>query len=199
MEIEQHPLEPFLPANARLLMLGSFPPQRKRWSMEFYYPNWNNDMWRIAGLIFFGSKEHFVESSQKVFCKERIIKFLQERGIALFDTASAVRRLQDNASDKFLEVVQPTDLPALLHQIPLCQAIVTTGEKATDTLCAQFCIEKPHVGSYTRFTFESRPMRLYRMPSSSRAYPLALEKKAAVYRTMFQELHMVASISYPSI
>ena len=53
MEIEQHPLEPFLPGNARLLMLGSFPPQRKRWSMEFYYPNWNNDMWRIAGLLFF--------------------------------------------------------------------------------------------------------------------------------------------------
>ena len=48
METEQHPLKPFLPANARLLMLGSFPPQRKRWSMEFYYPNWNNDMWRIV-------------------------------------------------------------------------------------------------------------------------------------------------------
>ena len=28
MEIEQHPLEPFLPGNARLLMLGSFPPQK---------------------------------------------------------------------------------------------------------------------------------------------------------------------------
>lgn len=28
-EIEQHPLEPFLPANAQLLMLGSFPPQKK--------------------------------------------------------------------------------------------------------------------------------------------------------------------------
>ena len=44
IEIENHPLEPFLPANARLLMLGSFPPQKKRWSMDFYYPNLNNDM-----------------------------------------------------------------------------------------------------------------------------------------------------------
>ncbi|NUF35961.1 uracil-DNA glycosylase family protein, partial [Acinetobacter oleivorans] len=26
IEIETHPLEPFLPENARLLMLGSFPP-----------------------------------------------------------------------------------------------------------------------------------------------------------------------------
>ena len=114
MEIEQHPLEPFLPTNAKLLMLGSFPPQRKRWSMEFYYPNWNNDMWRIVGLIFFGDKEHFVVKGKRAFSKEELIAFLQEKGIALYDTATAVRRLQDNASDKFLEVVQPTDVRNLV-------------------------------------------------------------------------------------
>ena len=48
-EVEEHPLLPFLPPEARLLMLGSFPPPRYRWSMDFYYPNWNNDMWRIVG------------------------------------------------------------------------------------------------------------------------------------------------------
>ena len=60
IEIENHPLEPFLPANARLLMLGSFPPQKKRWSMDFYYPNLNNDMWRIVGLLFFNNKDYFL-------------------------------------------------------------------------------------------------------------------------------------------
>lgn len=79
MEIEQHPLEPFLPGNARLLMLGSFPPQKKRWSMEFYYPNWNNDMWRITGFLFFNDKDYFVDKTKKAFCKERLISFLQER------------------------------------------------------------------------------------------------------------------------
>lgn len=191
MEVEQHPLTPFLPSNARLLMLGSFPPQRKRWSMDFYYPNWNNDMWRITGLIFFGDKTHFVDASRKAFCKECLVQFLQEKGIALFDTASAVRRLQDNASDKFLEVVQPTDVHALLRQLPQCQAIVTTGEKATETLCTQFSVAAPKVGDYTELVFEERPMRLYRMPSSSRAYPLALEKKAALYRIMYQDLQMI--------
>ena len=39
MNSELHPLEPFLPANARVLMLGSFPPKRIRWSMDFFYPN----------------------------------------------------------------------------------------------------------------------------------------------------------------
>lgn len=191
METEQHPLEPFLPANARLLMLGSFPPQRKRWSMEFYYPNWNNDMWRIVGLLFFGNKEYFVVKGEKAFCKERLITFLQEKGIALFDTATSIRRLQDNASDKYLEVVRPTDVRALLQELPQCRAIVTTGEKATETLCAQFTINTPKVGDFTEFVTEGRPLRLYRMPSSSRAYPLALEKKAAAYRVMYQDLQML--------
>lgn len=191
MEIERHPLEPFLPANARLLMLGSFPPQKKRWSMEFYYPNWNNDMWRIVGLLFFNDKNHFLNETAKAFDKDRIIPFLQEKGIALFDTATAIRRLQDNASDKFLEVVEPTDIEDMLRRLPECKAIVTTGEKATETLCEQFSLEKPKVGDFTEFVFDGRPMRLYRMPSSSRAYPLALEKKAAAYRIMYQDLQML--------
>ena len=191
IEIENHPLEPFLPANARLLMLGSFPPQKKRWSMDFYYPNLNNDMWRIVGLLFFNNKDYFLNETRKAFCRERIISFLNDKGIALFDTASAIRRLQDNASDKFLEVVQPTDISRLLGQLPECKSIVTTGQKATDTLRAQFEVEEPKVGDFSEFVFDGRPMRLYRMPSSSRAYPLALDKKAAAYRTMYQDLQML--------
>lgn len=191
IEIENHPLEPFLPANARLLMLGSFPPQKKRWSMDFYYPNLNNDMWRIVGLLFFNNKDYFLNETRKAFCRERIISSLNDKGIALFDTASAIRRLQDNASDKFLEVVQPTDISRLLGQLPECKAIVTTGQKATDTLRAQFEVEEPKVGDFSEFVFDGRPVRLYRMPSSSRAYPLALDKKAAAYRTMYQDLQML--------
>ena len=109
----------------------------------------------------------------------------------MYDTATAVRRLKDNASDKFLEVITPTDIPALLREIPKCQAIVTTGEKATDTLCQTFGTSAPATGEYSEFHFEGRPMRLYRMPSSSRAYPLPLEQKAAAYRRLFTALNMV--------
>ena len=192
MEIEKHPLEPFLPAKAKLLMLGSFPPQKKRWSMDFYYPNLNNDMWRIFGILFFDDKDYFLNETRKAFCRERIIDFLNEKGTALFDTASSIRRLQDNASDKFLEVVEATDVTALLRQLPECKAIVTTGQKATDTLRQQFNIEEPKVGDYSEFIFEGRAMRLYRMPSSSRAYPLALDKKATAYRIMYQDLQILS-------
>lgn len=190
--IERHPLEPFLPVGARILMLGSFPPARKRWSMEFFYPNWINDMWRIWGLIFFNDKEHFIaedEAGKKVkrFDKDRCAAFAAEKGIAMYDTACQVRRLKDNASDKFLEVVKATDLPALLSMIPECNAIVTTGQKATDIIVSTFGCAEPSVGDCTGFDLEGRKMRLWRMPSSSRAYPLPLEKKAEFYRKMFEK------------
>lgn len=188
---EHHPLQPFLPDNARVLMLGSFPPKRERWSMEFFYPNWINDMWRIVGLLFYGDKHHFEVEGSKAFDRERIVSFCSDKGIALYDTAVEVRRLKDNASDKFLEVVTPTDVPALLRRLPHCHTIVTTGEKATDTLCTLLQVERPAVGSCVDGMCEGRPIRLYRMPSSSRAYPMSIEKKADVYRTLYEYLQML--------
>ena len=75
LQPEIHPLTPFLPPNARLLLLGSFPPPRKRWSMDFFYPNYTNDMWRIFGLIFFDDKDHFVDIEKKKFRKDNIEQF----------------------------------------------------------------------------------------------------------------------------
>ena len=186
--IEQHPWAPFAPSSARLLMLGSFPPPQERWSMNFYYPNRQNDMWRILGLVFFQEKDHFISEDGKSFCESRIRKFCSERGIALSDTASAVIRHRDNASDKFLEVVTPLDLSGLLQQLPECKAIAVTGQKAADTLLTLINASLPATGSWTPFSFCDRTMRFYRMPSSSRAYPKPIEEKAAIYRTMFEEL-----------
>ncbi len=198
--VEKHPLLPFLPEGARILMLGSFPPKREKWSMEFFYPNWINDMWRIWGLIFFSDKDHFVVRGKdggilKRFDREKCVEFASGKGIAMYDTASEVRRLKDNASDKFLEVVTPTDLTVLLEQIPECQAIVTTGQKATDVIVEAFGCPEPQVGGWTECRipgFDARPIRFWRMPSSSRAYPLSLEKKAEHYRKMFTQEGILA-------
>ena len=188
--VEYHPLRPFLPENARVLFLGSFPPQRKRWCMDFYYPNFINDHWRIEGQVFFGDKNHFVDTSAKCFKIDEIVAFCKERGLAFFDTSTAIRRLQDNASDKFLEVVEPTDIPTLLQQLPLCRAIVTTGEKATDTICQAMHIPAiPKVNNAIAIpeTYNSHgeQILLYRLPSSSRAYPLSFDKKVEAYQRMF--------------
>ena len=208
--VEYHPLQPFLPENAKVLFLGSFPPQRKRWCMDFYYPNFINDHWRIEGQIFFGDKNHFVDLEAKRFKIDEIVSFCEEKGLAFFDTSTAIRRLQDNASDKFLEVVEPTDIPALLRQLPQLRAIVTTGEKATETICKTMEItDVPKVNAYVRVLNTDSTdetdilvntnstnmtngggLLLYRLPSSSRAYPLSFDKKVEAYRRFFNLINI---------
>lgn len=196
-DIEYHPLIPFLPDRCKVLFLGSFPPQRKRWCKDFYfyYPNFINDHWRIEGLIFFNDKNHFVDEKNKTFKIESIIPFLESRGIGFYDTSTAVRRLKDNASDKFLEVVERTDIHHLLQSIPSCKIIVTTGEKATATLCESLSISSPpKVGEHVLIPQTgtvNHNLYLYRLPSSSRAYPLSLDKKAEAYRKMFQFAELI--------
>ena len=188
--VESHPFKPFLPEKAKLLMLGTFPPAPKRWCMRFYYPNWINDMWRIFGICFFGDKNHFVVEKEKRFDLERIIPFLEEKGIALYDTATRIRRTQDNASDKDLEIVEATDLDAMLRKIPACQAVITAGQLATEVFCSHYGIKAPKVGEYVSFRLDGRTLRLYRMPSSSRAYPMKAEKKADYYDIVFKYLKL---------
>lgn len=155
--------------------------------MDFFYPNLQNDMWRIFGLIFFDDKEYFVVPGGALFDMERIVGFLTEKGIALSDTASTVIRHKGNASDKFLEIAEPADIGGMLAGIPDCRTIVTTGDKASQTLAEITSSPQPKVGVYEEFGYAGRVMRHYRMPSSSRAYPKPIAEKAEIYADMFRE------------
>ena len=190
MTIEEHPLQPFLPQNARMLFLGSFPPPKTRWSMDWFYPNWINNFWRIQGVIHFDDKNFFEIKGEKRFDKERIMSFCEEKGMAFFDTARKVCRLKDNADDNFLDILEPTDVFALLHQMPSCSVVVTTGGKASEEICAYFNskgidVKVPKVGENVSINSDLWTGVWWRMPSSSRAYPMKLEKKAEYYKLLF--------------
>ncbi len=188
--IERHPLEPFLPDEARLLMLGSFPPPRRRWSMEFFYPNLQNDMWRIMGYLATGDKTHFLNSEGR-FDRARIEAFCRERGLAIYDAAQAVIRLKQNASDDALQVVEAVDLAALLRRIPRCRTLLTTGGRASEVIASITGCEQPPIGASVAVWFEGQPYTWWRMPSSSRAYPKSVEWKAEFYRKVFAECAII--------
>ena len=183
--IERHPWPPFIPAGARYLFLGTFPPQEHRWSMPFFYPNRTNDFWRIMGLIFLGNRDALWDAEQGRFNLDAIKSLLNREHIALWDTGMAVRRLKGNASDKFLEIVEPVDLATLLDENPTISHIITTGEKATGVIAVQAGVELPSIGAPVACRVGCHAITLWRMPSSSRAYPLSLDKKAEAYKKIF--------------
>ena len=145
-------------------------------------------MWEIFGEVFFGDSQLLVDAEHKTFRLEEIQALLKEKGIAIFDTATAVRRLSGNASDKDLQIVEKTDIPALLERIPRCHDIVCTGQKSFSVLTEDYGVELPKIGEYNEFTINGRHMCLWRMPSSSRAYPMPLKEKAAYYKHMMDRV-----------
>ena len=185
--IETHPWQPFIPPKARMLFLGSFPPPEMRHSMPFFYPNLQNDFWRVMGLIFFDAPDVFLVPGEKRFDQKKIESFLTQRRIAIYDVGQKVERLDGNASDNRLRIVEPVDLSALLNQIPTCKIVVATGQKALDEILRQANVSAaPAIGESIQITFNARPLTLFRMPSTSRAYPKPLTYKADMYRRCFE-------------
>lgn len=189
-QLETHPWDPFIPTTPRILVMGTFPPQPRRWSMDFYYPNLTNDFWPMMGLVFAGDRDALRLPGSRLFDLDAIKALLDDKGIALNDTGRVVRRLRGNASDKFLEIVEPVPLDELLRAMPTCRAVATTGEKAASVVASLTDTPVPPMGSCVT---DSRGIDIWRMPSTSRAYPLALEKKAAFYKKMFQQSGITTS------
>ena len=186
--IETHPFPALLPPAATVMMMGTFPPTEDKRAMQFHYPNFQNDMWRIYGLVFFNDAAYFQRPSEKAFDAEKIKAFLRTKGIASCPTVLKAVREHGNASDKFLQVVETVDLAAVLAQMPDCRRICTTGGKATEILLdiQGGGIKMPKTGETVPFPYVGRDLTLTRLPSTSRAYPLSLVKKAAAYRAFFE-------------
>lgn len=161
--------------------------------MDFFYPNFYNDMWRIFGLIFYKDKSKFFNQSNKTIDKDGIRQMLTVYGVGIGETVTRAIRTRDNASDKYLEIVTPVDLPALMSKVPECDDLVTTGEKAASVIASLTSGSIPKVGEYVNCEIlmpdgSKRKFRHWRMPSTSRAYPMKLENKAEFYRKMFKEV-----------
>lgn len=204
-KIEDHPFPPILVNTADILMMGTFPPTANKWSMDFHYPNFYNDMWRVYGQVFFDNKDYFRTKNQfeelnKNFDPQRIIDFLHERNIASCPTVQQAIREEGNASDKHLTVIKAVDLPNILMQLPNVHSIFTTGGKATEILLEilnatlpentpkkqQFKL--PKTNQSIDFPFLDRSLTLYRLPSTSRAYPLSFDNKVSAYRDFFKKV-----------
>ena len=177
MHIETHPFPPVLPEHATVMMSGSFPPTADKRSMAFHYPNYQNDMWRVYGAIFYDDPKHFEVAGEKRFDAARIRAFL----------------VKGNAADAHLRIIETLDLPAVVRQMPQLRHIITTGGKATDVLLGFTGDAKTQLktGESLTFRLDSRELSLTRLPSTSRAYPLKLAQKIAAYRAFFQRCGLV--------
>ena len=191
--IEVHPFEPFLPQNTKVLMFGYFPTPKENRTMDFYYSSSTNEMWEMLGAIFFNDEKHFIKpASKKVYYQSKIVEFLREKGIGLYDVVTIAHRKEKGAADKKNPCVQATDIKALLEFVPDCKALFILGKgEPAKIVNEQFSIKLSKIGD----SAELEKITIYCLPSSSRETQKSglwtRENKIQLYKEKFQEIGLL--------
>jgi len=136
--VESHPFAALLPPQATVMMMGTFPPKEEKHAMQFHYPNFQNDMWRVYGLVFFGDAAHFQKQGEKAFDADELAKKkteLAEKSIKINDLNEAIKDYKEEVGlelkplkeevkngPKKLTLLYPANTPILEREALAIQA-----------------------------------------------------------------------------
>jgi hypoxanthine-DNA glycosylase len=120
---------PILPAEPKVLILGSM-PSVKSLEKQQYYGNPRNHFWPILFALF---------QEQKIDNYDSRIDFVKKHGIALWDAIGACFR--EGSLDSSIKHAEPNDIVGLLEKYPTIRFIGCNGTKAFTTFNKHFNIE----------------------------------------------------------
>jgi hypoxanthine-DNA glycosylase len=110
-----HPFEPIIDKNSKILILGSF-PSIKSFEESFYYSHPTNQFWKILSKLF---------NAKELKTKKEKIEFLKKNKIVIWDMVKSCKR--ENSLDTSLKEIEVNDIARLLKDYPNIKAIFFTG------------------------------------------------------------------------
>jgi G:T/U-mismatch repair DNA glycosylase len=123
MQQEIHPWNWYVPAGAKTVIIGTFPPTLRNWSYDFFYPNTNNRFWKIMAHLDGHVLTHFA-GEEAVAERKTILDHLE---VGLSDMGQVIRRTSDSSLDENLNVVEYMDILRLLDENPSINKILFTS------------------------------------------------------------------------
>lgn len=152
-------LAPVWRADARLLVLGSFPGAASLGAQQ-YYAHPRNAFWPLMAAL-------LQRPGLAGLPYEQRLQTLIEAGVALWDAVAVCER--EGSLDSAIRNAQPSNLPELVARLPALRAIACNGATAHRETAA---------------LLPGAPWPLLRLPSTSPAHAgLGLEAKLQAWRT----------------
>ena len=189
---ESHPWEPFIPQNADKLILGTFPTTDKyRGAYEFFYPNPNNDFWRVIFEVAGKKLDHF-HQTEPIDARKQILSYLK---LGIADIGKKVLRQKDSSKDDHLFPIEYTDIFSLLEMYPTIKKIIITSSSGANSVLSWFhhyCIINGHTINIpksklpitTKLLFNNLEIKIDIISSPSRLSPIKGDKLLEMYRTV---------------
>lgn len=192
MQQEIHPFQWFVPENSRVLVVGTFPPTRRNWSYEFFYPNKRNLFWRVMADVAGVSLQHF----SGIEAVEERKKLLQNLQVGITDMGHTITRINDSSLDEHLSIVTYMDILQLLDNHSSINKIIFTSSSGpvsaakwfNQYLTTQNILHKFPKGVKpvrSNFEFKGRKISLSVLysPSARAANRISFEQMVAMYRS----------------
>jgi hypoxanthine-DNA glycosylase len=123
MNIENHSFGNYIPENAEILFIGTFPTHSRNRDFEFFYPNSNNIFWKIISQLLnhdfqYRLGDDAVNERKQIASKNRL---------AFTDMLAKAIREKDNSGDEQLIKIELTNVLAILKSCPTIHRIILTS------------------------------------------------------------------------
>jgi G:T/U-mismatch repair DNA glycosylase len=187
---EVHPWDPHIPSNANKLILGTFPTALgNRGAFDFFYPNPNNDFWKIIFQVAGKNLEDYINESP-VDIRKQVLEELQ-MGIA--DIGRRIYRQRGSSKDDYLFPVEYTDIFSLMEKHDTIQKIIITSSSGSNSVLSwfhhyakmngfNFLIPKLRLPLKTELRFGSQQIEIEVISSPSRLSPIKGDRLIEMYR-----------------
>ncbi|WP_430403821.1 hypothetical protein [Fluviicola sp.] len=134
MQKELHPWNWFAPENSKVLIVGTFPPTTRNWSFDFFYPNKNNQFWKVISRIA-GAELHYPTGELAVEERKNLLRKLH---VAVTDMGQHILRSDNSSLDENLSVVEYMNIFQILDENPTIRKIIFTSSSGKESAARWF-------------------------------------------------------------
>lgn len=152
---EDHPFKLYAPPGCRMLLIGTFPPTKKNWSYEFFYPNRQNLFWTIMANVAGVALQYFAGAAA-VEERKLILRILK---VAITDMGLKISRTRESSLDEDLVALEYMDVLAILDQHPQISKILFTSSSGKASAAQWFINYLQQRNLAHRFPKGLKPLR----------------------------------------
>lgn len=131
---EEHPWKVYGTAASKVLFIGTFPPAKKRWSYEFFYPNKTNFFWKILASSQDRTLSHF--SGEEAIAERKSL--LDGLSAAITDMGHTILRRGESSLDEHILPVRLMDIESILHRFPNINQVILTSSSGKNSALSWF-------------------------------------------------------------
>jgi len=129
---ETLPWPEYIPPTATMLLLGTFPTEKKNRVFEFFYPNKNNRFWGMLSMI----TGLPISLGENAVADRKLILDTLKLGVT--DTANKILRQMESSLDGHLFPTEFTNVFDILSKHPTITKIILTSSSGENSALAWF-------------------------------------------------------------